>query len=142
MVHFSVFNINDIALPVAQTHLHSYLHKNFSFLFILSRFKFGCKKIYNFIRCIIWWKHIMLTIGSTQWKRSTRELRASRYRCLPATCKLLRKWRQFSLGVLTAKLGCCIGGTKRASHSIAMILRTRRREALGWRQKLYTCLPE
>jgi len=24
MVHFSVFNINDIALPVAQTHLHSY----------------------------------------------------------------------------------------------------------------------
>lgn len=62
-------------------------------------------------------------------------------RCLPATCKLLRKWRQFSLGVLTAKLGLLGAqhGWNKARFSLDSdgITNQRGRKALGWRQELH-----
>jgi len=38
------------------------------------------------------------------WRTVRARIDASTLRCSRATCKLLRKWRQFSLGVLTANL--------------------------------------
>lgn len=59
-------------------------------------------------------------------KKCSQSMRESTHprRCLPATCKLLRKWRQFSLDVLTAKLRLLgLHGRNKARFSLGSVMR-------------------